>query len=408
LRLSYVIISFNRRERLLQTLAVLQSVTPLAHDEWDIWVVDNASGDGSADAVAEAFPQVNLIRNASNQGMFARNHAFTRCRGQYIISLDDDSYPQDARSVAEMLVHMDERPKTGALVARVMLSDGASTEAPALPAVLMGGASCLRKSVLDKIGGFRQEFFRQAEEYDLSFRIWQAGFTVERREDIIFRHEKTILDDGPSMVSSGRNSELVRSMDLRNNLIIAQRFLPDHLRPIYWDDWRLRYEALARHFGHNRAAVKALWSGRAWAVREAFNGSRLPLDERALENIFAIRHQAKLIGDWSRRNSVWRVAIADFGKNIWATYNACHASGLQLRCVVDENPAFSELKYRGLPILLAADAFNGGGIDGVVVANINPAQVEQRAKTISKLFKGPVLKLWQPPRLAAQARATAA
>ena len=259
----------------------------------------------------------------------------------------------------------------------------------------MGGASCLRKSVLEKIGGFRQEFFRQAEEYDLSFRIWQAGYTVERREDVVFRHDKETVDEGPSITTSGRNSELVRSMDLRNNLIIAQRFLPENLAPIYWDDWRLRYEALARHFGHRRAAVKALWSARLWAARDSFTGRRLELDEGAMENIFHIRRQAKLVGDWSRRNSVWRVAIADFGKNIWATYNACHSSGLQLRCVVDENAAFSDLKYRGLPILPASQAFYGGGIDGVVVANINPAQVEHREKTISKLFKGPVLKLWE-------------
>src|SRR5262249_45083793 len=152
-------------------------VTPLPADQWEIWVVDNASTDGSADAVAEKFPAVNLIRNPLNQGMFARNHAFAKCAGEFIISIDDDSHPMDARSVTAAISLMKRKPSIAALVGRVVLANG-DEEAPALPAVFMGGASCLRKSAIEKTGGFRPEFFRQAEEYDLSFRFWAAGYRV--------------------------------------------------------------------------------------------------------------------------------------------------------------------------------------------------------------------------------------
>jgi len=262
----------------------------------------------------------------------------------------------------------------------------------------MGGATCYRKSVLDQIGGFRKEFFRQAEEYDLSFRVWGGGHRVDRREDVVFRHDKVPGD--------GRASPLVHTLDLRNNLIIAQRFLPAKLRKIYWQDWRLRYQALARGHAKWHEIQKALLSARLWRLRQSLTG-RSPLDDAALENIFHFRRQAAAIGDWARRCSVWRVVLADFSKNIWPAYNAARSSGLQLRCIADDNPAFDGVEYRGLPIVSVRNAFEGGGIDGVIITNINPAQIELRLKTIRRHFPGPVLRLWHRPRTATQVQVAA-
>jgi GT2 family glycosyltransferase len=391
-KLSYVIISHNRKPTLLKTIERLQAVTPLPRTQWETWVVDNASTDGSADAVQQKFPHVHLLRNKTNQGMYARNHAFAKCSGKYVISLDDDSYPADQRSVNLMLSHMDSNPSTGALVGRVILPDD-SLEGPALPGILMGGASCLRKSVLDATGGFRKEFFRQAEEYDLSFRIWRGGWRVERCEQAVFEHEK--------VSGAGRPSPLVSALDLRNNLIIAQRFLPEKLRRIYWDDWRQRYTALARGKASSLEIFQALNSARIWSLRDQFSG-RPELEESALENIFQFRRQAALIGDWARRNSVWRVVLGDFSKNIFAAYNAARGCGLQIRCIADDNPAFEDIEYRGLPIVETHKAFEGGGIDGVILTNINPAQIDARYQILNQIFPGPVLRLWRPPQEATQ------
>ena len=393
MKLSYVIISHNRRDTLLKTLALLKSVTPIARNQWDIWVVDNASTDQSAQAVRQKFPHVNLICNKTNQGMYARNLAFARCPGAFIISLDDDSYPADAQSVSLMISHMKANPQTAALVGRVLPDD--SCEAPALPGILMGGASCLRKSVLDAVGGFKKEFFRQAEEYDLSFRIWRAGWRIERSEQVTFRHDK--------VPGAGRPSAQVAQLDLRNNLIIAQRFLPEKLRHIYWQDWRQRYTALARGKATIFDIAKAVAGARLWSLRDSFFG-RQELNEAALENIFHFRAQSALIGDWARRHSVWRVVLADFSKNIYSAYNAATCCGLQLRCIADDNPAYEGIEYRGLPIAPTHKAFEGGGIDGVVLTNINPAQIDARYQILNQIFPGPVLRLWQPPKEATQVK----
>ena len=64
MRLSYIIITYNRRDVLLKHLEQVYRNTPLPSGQWETWVVDNASTDASAEAVAQAFPQVHLIRLA--------------------------------------------------------------------------------------------------------------------------------------------------------------------------------------------------------------------------------------------------------------------------------------------------------------------------------------------------------
>ncbi len=188
MRVSYVLITHNRCGRLLETLQRLVENTALAPDAWEAIVVDNASTDDTAKAIREAFPEVTVISLPENEGMSARNHAFPIARGRYIVLLDDDSYPAPG-AIPAALEYLARRPRVAGVVARVVLPSGDS-EAPAFPCVLLGGASVLRKSVLDEVGGFAVEFFRQAEEYELSFRIWKAGYRIERFEDLIFHHDK--------------------------------------------------------------------------------------------------------------------------------------------------------------------------------------------------------------------------
>ena len=63
--LSVVVLSWNTRELTLACLRALYAETPRHARE--VIVVDNGSADGSADAIASAFPQVRLLRNAENR-----------------------------------------------------------------------------------------------------------------------------------------------------------------------------------------------------------------------------------------------------------------------------------------------------------------------------------------------------
>jgi hypothetical protein len=127
-----------------------------------------------------------------------------------------------------------------------------------------------------------------------------------------------------------------------------------------------------------------------------------------IESIFGLRRHAAMIGDWARRGSVWRVTLADFSDNLWATYNACRSSGLQIRCIADNNKAFENLSYRDLPIVTAARAFEGGGIDGVILTGTDPSTIGANFKSVRNHFHGPILRLCQTPREATHAQAVAA
>ena len=183
---------------------------------------------------------------------------------------------------------------------------------------MLSGAVCLRKTVLTEVGGFRPEFFRKAGEYDLSFRIWQAGYSIERFEDIVYRHDK---------VMGGRSAAFAHRMDLRNNLILVERYLPPEMRPIYRADWTQRYAAIAAQAGCAVAAWQARAEAKLWRARETLTG-RQTLGPQPVDAIFEWQSQANSIADWARQHHPRRVAIADFSKNIYATFRGCREVGL--------------------------------------------------------------------------------
>jgi GT2 family glycosyltransferase len=382
-RLSYVIVSWNRREQLLETLSLLPHATPLPERAWEIIVVDNASTDGSADAVADAFPRVRLVRRPTNEGVSARNHGFAIARGRYVIIIDDDSYPTGDAALRS-IAYLDAHPEVGAVSGRIVLPSG-RREAAALPTVMLGGATCLRMQTLREVGGFCVDFFRQAEEWDLSFRFWRAGWRVERFEDLVYRHEK---------VPTNRSSALRMKMDMRNNLVLLHRFLEPRLRAAIEEDWRFRYGAMARHQGLEEAAAEGVQEAEGRRAAEAEAGPGRYLSAEALEHVFGFRAQAEAVEAWARREGVRRVALVDLGKNVLATLRACRRAGLEVVALGDDHPAFrGGLTYRGLPILPLAEAARRS--EAAVVSNVNPAQAPEREEEAAAAFGGPVLGLFE-------------
>jgi N-acetylglucosaminyl-diphospho-decaprenol L-rhamnosyltransferase len=385
-KLSYVIVTRNRRDTLLRTLSLLEQNTNLPRHQWEVLVVDNASEDGTPQALARHHREVTVIQLDENEGVPARNHALPKASGSFVVFLDDDSYPLDD-AIPRSLAYLGRHSKTAALVARVILPDG-SAEAPAMPAITLGGASVIRRAVLDQIGGFAPEFFRQAEEYDLSLRIWRAGYRIERFEDIRFGHDK---------VASGRSSALTRRMDLRNNLIVAERYLPQPMRRAYRHDWMRRYATLGLAEGHRDAINSAVREARIWARREAIVG-RQSLDPATLEAVFQWDSQVRAVAAWSRAHGIKRVAIADVSKNVYATWKACGQSNLHVAAVLENGAAFAGSKYRGVPVVADIQA-GDRAFDGIVLSNINPAQVDVRAGELAARFNLPLLRLWEPRML---------
>src|SRR5436309_65992 len=100
---TFIISTFNRCEVLLRTLGELRHCG-LPLEQYEIIVIDNASTDGTAAAMASANRDVRLLPLNENLGSCAKNVGLKHARGEYIVFLDDDSFPEPW-SVLRMVRH---------------------------------------------------------------------------------------------------------------------------------------------------------------------------------------------------------------------------------------------------------------------------------------------------------------
>lgn len=89
-------------------------------------VVDDASRDGTAEAVAEAFPEVRLLRNPRREGAAAaKNQGAARARGRYLWFLDSDTRVVLEGCLDRMIEALETRPDIGAIGGEaILLRDG--------------------------------------------------------------------------------------------------------------------------------------------------------------------------------------------------------------------------------------------------------------------------------------------
>lgn len=121
-RVSIVVLSWNTRELLTACLESLRAVT--GEIPFEVIVVDNASGDGSADAVAEQFPEMQLVRNEANEGYaIGNNIGAARARGEYLLLLNSDTEMAPG-VLAALAGFLDEHPQHAACAPRMNHPDG--------------------------------------------------------------------------------------------------------------------------------------------------------------------------------------------------------------------------------------------------------------------------------------------
>lgn len=120
--LSVAIVSYNTRQLLLDCLA---SIYQTAGDlSIECIVVDNASSDGSVQAIRQHFPQVQLIANTENRYFSAANNqAIYAASGQYILLLNPDT-KVCGRTLAQLVAYMKAVPEVGAATTTMRFPDG--------------------------------------------------------------------------------------------------------------------------------------------------------------------------------------------------------------------------------------------------------------------------------------------
>lgn len=125
-RVSVVIVSYNTRDL---TLACLRSVRDQTRAPHEVIVVDNASPDGSAAAIAEQFPEVTLLAETENHWFAGGcNLGAARARGAYILQLNPDTLILDG-AIDRLLDFADRVPEARIWGGRTL--DGAGAPDPA-------------------------------------------------------------------------------------------------------------------------------------------------------------------------------------------------------------------------------------------------------------------------------------
>ncbi len=215
------IVNHGGRETLLPLLASLERDLggPL---EVETVVLDNASEDGSVDAVRERFPWARVIAQGHRAGFGANHNTIVRAtsgRWVYLLSHDAEVVPG---GLARLVAYGDALPAVGAVAPRIRYPDGrpqpsawrfpsplaAALAAPTLSRVgivqsvgnearrvdwAMAAALLLRREALERAGLFDEGFFMYSEETDLLRRLADAGYETHFLPSVtVLHHESTL------------------------------------------------------------------------------------------------------------------------------------------------------------------------------------------------------------------------
>jgi GT2 family glycosyltransferase len=120
--LCIVIVSYNTRDMLRDCLRALSAAT--AGLRTSVWLIDNASTDGSPEMAAREFPETRVMANDRNVG-FARanNQALEQADARYLLLLNPDTEARPG-SLALAVAHMDADPRMGACGPMLLNTDG--------------------------------------------------------------------------------------------------------------------------------------------------------------------------------------------------------------------------------------------------------------------------------------------
>lgn len=301
--ISVVIVSFNTKDLLRECLQSLAA--ECKGIETEVFVVDNVSRDGSADMVAAEFPEVRLIRSDTNLGFAAANNrAFPLATGRYIVLLNSDAFLHEG-ALRKAIAYMDAEESVGLAGARLVGRDGSwQPSARLFPSLLNdfltlsglaskypeshffgrfdrkwrkdptpddvdwvpGAFSIIRKTVLDRIGFFDENFFLYYEEVDLCRRIKYAGYAVRYLPDVVVIH------------LGGESSKTVQSLTMSKSG--SQLAL-----------WRMRAAFLYYRKHHGAQAwlakeLEAMWHRiRAWKNASSSDPARKEKAEESLATV---------------------------------------------------------------------------------------------------------------------------
>ena len=189
---SVIITTRNRATDLQRTCDVLCSFSPAPNE---VLVTADGCTDGTVDMIAEKFPEITLIANQTGIGSVAsRDRMMREARGDLVLALDDDSYPEQLDCIARIVPFFEQRPKLAVLHFPQRTDEYPETLAQTdfgpehLTRSFANSGAVLRRSTYLQLPGFESRFFHMYEEPDYALQCVAAGYDVLFSPVITIRH----------------------------------------------------------------------------------------------------------------------------------------------------------------------------------------------------------------------------
>lgn len=248
-KISVIVVTWNRREMLQ---ACLDSLARQTHSSYEVIVVDNASSDGTVEAVrklAASYPvPLRLIENSSNRGFCAANNqGFRDSQSELVALLNNDAeaapgwlealesviglYDDVGMAASKILVWEDPSriDKCGHLIYPDGQNRGRGSgqadrgQFDRVEEVLWadGCAAMYRRAMLEDVGFFDEEFFAYADDAELGLRGRIAGWRCFYAPGAVVRHHR-----GATLgIGSARRLTLIE----RNRVLLVVKLFPGNL-----------------------------------------------------------------------------------------------------------------------------------------------------------------------------------
>ena len=237
-KIAIIIITYNRPADMLALAMNIEKLSSKKELLEEIIIVNNNSTE-SYDAV-KSFIQENpstpfkLIESKENLGVSrGRNFAIDQSKAPILVLIDDDAEFQDTDALKRINEAVIENPLAGILAMKILYFQNSQFQLNAFPHksfekrkhlqsfetyYFAGCGNIIVKEAFDIAGPFPTDFFYGMEEYDLSYRILDAGYTIKYIADIVLLHKES---------PEGRQtkSDKLRGMWV-NKTKVAWRYLP--------------------------------------------------------------------------------------------------------------------------------------------------------------------------------------
>ncbi len=222
---SIVIAAWNRRQDVLQTI---QSIYAQDYPDFEIIVADNASTDGTSDAVSASFPDVRLVCLEENRGATGgRNAGIAIARGEIILCLDSDASPERG-ALCAIVQKFSNDPSIGVVNSKIInaatrdfdpVAGWAYSEKQKAKSgqeffshTFSETGCAIRRQAFEKAGLFWEKLFFGREGEELALRILDAGYRILYCPSAVILHR---VSPQKRIASTER-----RYYDFRNSLYI--------------------------------------------------------------------------------------------------------------------------------------------------------------------------------------------